>query len=243
MIVLEDIVKYELTEKKIIGKTTLYRIRALKDFSNIKAGDLGGWIESERNLSQNDNAWVFDNAQVFGNARVFGDARVSGNSRVSGDAQVFDNAKVYDNARVCDNAWVLGNARVYDNARVFDNARVYNDTWISGDVWVCGDAWVFGNAWVSGNARIYNNARVQQTSDYFTIGPIGSRESFTTFYRTKNGISVLCGCFCGTLDEFAARVDETHGDNIHGKAYKAAIKLVKQVMGEKNGCYSNSYNQ
>jgi len=84
---------------------------------------------------------------------------------------------------------------------------------------------------VTGNARVSGNARVNRSFDYLLIGPIGSRESFTTFYRTENGISVLCGCFCGTLDEFAARVEATHGDNKHGKAYKAAIEFVKQVMG------------
>ena len=31
-------------------------------------------------------------------------------------------------------------------------------------------------------------------------------------------------------DEFAAKVEERHGDNRHGKAYKAAIEYVKAVM-------------
>ncbi|MBD8945769.1 MAG: hypothetical protein EGR97_00365, partial [Clostridiales bacterium] len=50
--------KYELTEeKKVFLGRTLYRIRALKDFelldgTIIHAGDLGGWIEKEDNLSQ-----------------------------------------------------------------------------------------------------------------------------------------------------------------------------------------------
>lgn len=49
--------KYELTEeKKVFLGTTLYRIRALKDFelldgAIIHAGDLGGWIEKEDNLN------------------------------------------------------------------------------------------------------------------------------------------------------------------------------------------------
>ena len=45
--------KYKLTKnKKTIGEITLYQIEALKDFSDIKKGDLGGWIEKESNLSQ-----------------------------------------------------------------------------------------------------------------------------------------------------------------------------------------------
>ena len=73
--------KFELmTESKmnVFGKT-LFRIRALVDFSFVKAGDVGGWIEEEGNLSQSGNAWVCGNAEVYGNARVYGDARVCGN--------------------------------------------------------------------------------------------------------------------------------------------------------------------
>ena len=52
----------------------------------VHAGDVGGYIECEHNLSQNGNAWVFDNALVYGDAWVRGDARVYGNARVYGDA-------------------------------------------------------------------------------------------------------------------------------------------------------------
>ena len=65
--------KYELLEddfKEVDGKK-LYRIRALQDFSNIKKGDLGGYIESENNLSHNDDLWVYKNAKVYGNAEIY----------------------------------------------------------------------------------------------------------------------------------------------------------------------------
>ena len=61
--------KYELTDETIIyNGRKLYRIRALKDFANIKKGDLGGYIESEYNLSQNGNGWIYDNAKVYDHA-------------------------------------------------------------------------------------------------------------------------------------------------------------------------------
>ena len=71
--------KYELTEEttNIFGKT-LHRIRATRDFSNVHAGDLGGFIEDERNLSHDENAWVGDEARVDGNALVYGNALVKG---------------------------------------------------------------------------------------------------------------------------------------------------------------------
>ena len=121
--------KFELTSdfKMYLGMK-LFRIKALVDFGNVKAGDLGGYIEKEKNLSHNGNAWVSDNAWVYGDARVSGNAWVYGNARVCGNAWVSGNARVYDNARVCGNAWVSGNARVYDNARVCGNADILQIT-------------------------------------------------------------------------------------------------------------------
>ena len=81
--------KYEFTgeEKEALGRI-LKRIRAIEDFNNIKAGDIGGWIEKEENLSHKDSAWVFDNACVYGDARVYGYAQVSGNAQVYGSARL-----------------------------------------------------------------------------------------------------------------------------------------------------------
>ena len=86
--------KFELTAEfvtNVFGKK-LFRIKALIAFSNVKKGELGGFIEKEDNLSHSGDAWVYDNAWVYGNARVSGDARVYGNARVSGDAWVYGNA-------------------------------------------------------------------------------------------------------------------------------------------------------
>ena len=58
--------KYKLTEEtKVINGHTLHRIEALKDFGTVKKGELGGWIETEDNLSQYCNCWVDDEAMVY----------------------------------------------------------------------------------------------------------------------------------------------------------------------------------
>ena len=99
--------KYNLTSNtKVVEGHTLYQIK------HCETGELGGWIESEKNLSQEGNAWVFGGALVFGNAWVYD------------NALVFDNAWVYGNALVFDNAWVFGSAQVSGSARVFSNALV-----------------------------------------------------------------------------------------------------------------------
>ena len=97
--------KYELTDETIdVSGTTLHRIKALKDFGNVKKGELGGYVESEYNLSQIGNCWVYGNARVCGDAELCGNAKVCGNARVCGNAEVCGNAKVCGNARVCGNA-------------------------------------------------------------------------------------------------------------------------------------------
>ena len=55
--------KFELTTntKMFLGKK-LFQIKALISFGDVEAGELGGYIEKEENLSQADNAWVADNA-------------------------------------------------------------------------------------------------------------------------------------------------------------------------------------
>ena len=75
--------KFELTQEFIIyHDKTLYRIKALFDFGNVKRGNLGGFVERETNLSQDGDAWVYGNAKVYGDAEVYGNAWVCGDARV-----------------------------------------------------------------------------------------------------------------------------------------------------------------
>ena len=63
--------KYEFTgETKVVLDITLKRIRATVTIEkyNVVAGELGGWIEDEKNLEQTGDAWVSGNAQVSGDA-------------------------------------------------------------------------------------------------------------------------------------------------------------------------------
>ena len=103
--------KFELTTEYVtfLGRK-LFRIRALIEFGNVKAGELGGYIEKEENLNRSVNAGVSGNARVYGNARVSGYACVSGNAWVSGNARVFGDARVSGVACVSGDARLSGNA-------------------------------------------------------------------------------------------------------------------------------------
>lgn len=58
------------------------------------------------------------------------------------------------------------------------------------------------------------------------IGQIGSRSDYLLSFITDAGVMVRVGCFFGTRDEFAARVESEHGDNVHGREYRAALVLI-----------------
>ena len=91
--------KFELTtDTKMFCGKKLFRIKALISFGNVSAGDLGGYVEKEENLSHDGDAWVYGGAEVYGNAKV------CGNAEVYGGAEVCGNAKVCGNAEVCGNA-------------------------------------------------------------------------------------------------------------------------------------------
>ena len=128
-----------------VGEKTLYRIEATKDIERfgVKAGDLGGYIEKEDNLS--GDAWVSGDARVYGNAWVSGDALVCDNAWVSGDAFVYGNAKVSGDALVSGDAHVSGYSRVSGDSEVYGNAKVSGDALVSGDAHVSGDAEVYGD--------------------------------------------------------------------------------------------------
>ncbi len=185
--------KYEFTgeTETLLDGTVLHRIKRLSD------GLVGGWIESEDNLSHKGSCFVYNEAMVFGQARVFGKAKVYGEAwvfgqaRVCGEARVYDKAKVfgealvYDKAKVYGKAWVFGQAevfglaqvydkamvfglaRVYGEAMVFGKAKVFGETEVFGLARVYGEAMVFGKAWVYGKAEVYGEARVYGEAEIF----------------------------------------------------------------------------
>ena len=206
--------KFEMTDGFIeYGARKLHRIKALKDFGHVKAGDIGGYIEKESNLSHDGNAWINDNAKVCGDARVCGDAIINDNAEVCG------NARVYGDAWICGNAKVSGDAKVY-NADVCGDARIYSNAEIC-------------NAEVCGDARVSGDAEIKCSSDYTTIKGFGSVCRNTTFFRCKgNLVKVTCGCFYGTIDEFRNKVKETHGNSKYAKEYLMIADLMELHFAE-----------
>lgn len=149
--------KYELTDEIIVlNGRTLYRIRALIDFKPgiryangnvvIKKGDLGGFVASENNLSQQGNCWAFNNSKIFDNAIV------------KDNAYIKDYAEIYGNAIIGNNSGISGDVKVYGDAIVDDNSS------ISGDVTIFGNTQVLGQTHISGEARVYGETIIRNSN-------------------------------------------------------------------------------
>ena len=211
--------KYELTDETMeLYGATLYRIKASCDFNDVKAGDLGGWVENEDNLSHCDNAWVYNDARIYGNARVYGDAKIYGDAEIYGNAKIFGNAEIYNDAEIYGNARVYGDAQVGDNAWVYDNARVY------------GNAWVFGDAWVYGNAEVGGDARVNSNRDYIVFKDWWDTGSGRYFTWTRSNDKWKVGDFYGTGDELVNRAYQ-HSET-SGREYARVVEYVNHVKDE-----------
>lgn len=253
-----EIKKYKLSEETTIVFNPdgtireLHRIIATRDFSNVKKGDVGGFIEKEANLSHKGDAWVYDDAKVFNNAVVKENATIHHDADVCGNAVITDNATVKNHAKVTGNACLMGSASVMQYSFVCGNAIITDNSVITGSAILRGDIRCYDNICVSDYCNLSGNITLKgkchihgsiclcmapvtiQDADISDIRQIvlfegfGSRFGSTVAYRNIYGsISVKCGCFTGSIDEFKKEVKRTHGKNIYAKEYKAIIRLIK----------------
>ena len=147
--------KYELSDECTrVGNVTLSRIRALIDFENISAGDLGGYVQSCDNLAQEGTCWIYHNSMVFNKAQVLDSAKVVDNALVYDIATVADNAIVGGNSKVFQKALISQDAIIDGYASVYGQGHVFGKVKLSGFVKVHEDAWVYGDFSIDGTANI-----------------------------------------------------------------------------------------
>lgn len=107
--------KYVLTENRKVmddkygSKRTLIQVQAIKNFktssgSSVSAGQLGGWIERESNLSQRWNAWLDEESYAFDGSLIAENAYVEKSSLfdsvcIRGDSYIYE-SKLFDSTIV-----------------------------------------------------------------------------------------------------------------------------------------------
>lgn len=110
--------KYEITDIAHPEYPFLHRIRALRDIGpTVKAGDLGGFVEHEGNLSYEDrDSWIVHDAIAANGAFVTDGTLMRDQAVICGEAHAH-RAVLSDHARVEDHAHVDG-GRVENYARL-----------------------------------------------------------------------------------------------------------------------------
>lgn len=125
-----------------IVEIKLYRIQALKTFTKpggynpvVHVGELGGYVESEDNLSQEGSCWLFDKA------------------RVKDGGKVIEDAIVYDKCLVSKNSIVRGGSVVGGHCFI-TNQSVIIDSRLEGNVIVNGHSTVHSGAYLYGEIGV-----------------------------------------------------------------------------------------
>lgn len=221
--------KYKLTRETttLSNGKVLHRIVALRSFNGIHAGDLGGFVESEDNLSHIGNCWIFNDAMAYDNSRVGQDARLYGKAKIYESAMITGYATLYDYARAFGNSIVRGRSRLSSAAKIYGNAYISGDFSACSDVNICGDVELF-------DSMVLKTGIISDRKQILTIGPIGSRDDKTIFIlqiKPRRIIYVQCGCFIGPINKFEKAVMCTHENHpVFRETYIQAVEFARKYF-------------
>lgn len=248
--------KYEFTGavRKLSNGIIVKKIRRLSD------GLLGGWIESEENLSHYGTCFVYNEAVVYGC------------SKITDDAKIFNNA-VIRNSHIQNNAVVKHTAEVFDciigeNAEINGYGRIIRceicNTIIDKSYFIFGSSIntfpvtainILGNKYVRiTNCEIANfvgkdiviengcleNAIITfdpKECDYISIQEHNTR--LVTYYRPKKGGPIRANVGCQrnlSLDKFKERIFNEYGgikNNPHRVIYLNQMKNIEGLLNKK----------
>ncbi len=191
----------------------LRRIRALVDLPlrHVVAGQLGGYVESDANLSHEGQAWIAGQAFSYGGARVTEDALLSGRAWAYGDAILRGLAVVG------------GSAQMRDQAAAFDDCRIDGNACLFGDATVRGDALVSDDVMLPSGAHIYARDLVR----FFRVTDRERGAYPVTLYNDSSDRTMV------VTDDFAGPVEKYRAERLSGVARGSgdAMYLVMVDMG------------
>ncbi|MNM78069.1 hypothetical protein D3C81_899550 [compost metagenome] len=194
-----EIVK-EYTTRTVYGYA--YRVRALKDFSDVKKGDLGGYINSYGNLDQKGDCWIYNDAMCIGDSIVQRNAKLKDKVIVEGNCLVSNDAVISDNCRILGKC-VIGRR----NNKIFteyekDNTSISGNVYMNGDILVGGSSSIKGNTELIGSHLIINRCRINSDKDIKSyrfndyiltvVKSIHNNFTMTKSFEDSKSITSLC---------------------------------------------------
>ena len=172
--------KYEITDFAHEKYPFLHRIRALRAIGlDVKAGDLGGFVESESNLSteSDDTAWIYNDAIAAGGAYVDMASHLRDRAIICDCAYVSQGSILHGDTRAEDNAYIRGSvlkdhARASGNAMILNSSDTHMSPELSGNSVIYGK--IVGEVRVSGNVIVFDTEEIANASlDRFLINDHG----------------------------------------------------------------------
>lgn len=116
--------KYEITEISHPKYPWLHRIRALKQVNEqVGEGMLGGYVQTEDNLSQDGTCWIHDQAVACEGAAVTQDARMYDGTMARDSALVSGNMRMFECSRAEGHSCLLS-GELKENARAAGEAVI-----------------------------------------------------------------------------------------------------------------------
>lgn len=205
--------KYRLTRKYIIidNNIKLYQIKALKHFSDVHKGQLGGYVQSENNLSQFDDCWIYDEAMVYENAYIDKKACIYNQAKVHGNAVISDNAHIYHQCEIDENVCV------YDYAMIEDFARISS------------------YAVINCHAHITKNALIKNEHDFYTDYLDSrhielNRNPITIYYSAMHEVRVVYNNTTYNLQGFIDKVRYQMGFIYYAEDFRPPLVNARRRM-------------
>lgn len=166
------ILKYKM---RIVDGRIVYRIKALKDFADVKAGDMGGWVSKSTEIRHDDNSWVYSDSVVI-------------NSKLSKNVQVRGKSRVVDS--ILNGNIVIEQIDSFSpDGTISNNSLLLNDVKI--DTPEKGNTNIVGNVIIKYGVYIYGSTTI--TDNVFIVGDVKSRKSISIVGSTISGNVYLDG--------------------------------------------------
>ena len=201
---------------------TLHRIKALRDFGDIRKGDIGGYVENENNLSHKGNCWIYDDAKVMDDSIMYDYSRICDKSELHDDSRMYNYSKMYDYSELHNNSIMNDDSEMHDNSKMYGNSIMYDYSEMHGD------------SELNNQVKLYGKL-FSKVDEFIEIQNPNGR--LVTCIRKGDKVLYNVGCQ-GEIDEetFRWRIENEDGGlekHPYRKEYYKIIEMAKLYFGVK----------
>ena len=218
--------KYELSKNPEHRLGNVTRIVALKDFSNVKKGEIGGFVSNENNLSQYGDCWLYGNSKMFGNCKMFDNSKMFGYSEMHDYSEMHNNSEIHNNSKMHDNSKMFGYSKMHGYSKMDNNSEMHDNSKI------------FGNSKIDNNCKIFGNSKIKSVilSNSYECFNI----SYLKYNLTITKDLVFGGCKTFTHNEFKNLILEQCEDKTWKEEelnqYKSYLDIFLAIQKIHNPC-------